>query len=203
MRALRFVDPEDVRAAIDAAASVVARGGVVVVPSESFYGLACDPSQDNAVARIHALKARPSGLGLPVACADWQQVEDLVEIPAPFRIKLSRLWPAALTVVVAARRSLPASRAGTLAVRIPAHAALRSLAYRAGPLTVTSANRHGAPPCTTIEEVASSLVEAPDMALDAGETAGGAASTLVDLTGPEPRILRFGAVAWDDPVPEN
>lgn len=203
MRTLPFRDPDEVRTAARAAREVVFGGGVVVIPSESFYGLACDPANAEAVARVCALKQRPKDLGLPVVCADWQQLERLVEVPERYRIRLSRLWPAALTAVLRTRRRLPAARTDTLAIRIPGHASLRSLAYRVGALTATSANRHGSAPCSTVEAVLSSLAGAPDLTLDAGPTAGGVASTLVDLTGPEPRILRFGSVPWDDPEVES
>jgi tRNA threonylcarbamoyl adenosine modification protein (Sua5/YciO/YrdC/YwlC family) len=140
---------------------------------------------------------------MPVLCADWQQVERLVEVPERFRVKLSRIWPAALTVVLAVREPLPAAAGGTLAVRIPGHPALRALLYRSGPVTGTSANGHGRPPCVTIDDAVGSLTSEPDLALDAGRTAGGDPSTIVDLTGDRPRVVRPGRVRWEDPSPES
>ncbi len=203
MRRLPFVEPDEVLAALDVAVGVIADGGVVVVPTESFYGLATDPRRDQAVRVIHALKGRPADLGLPVLCADWQQVESLVEVPERFRVKLSRIWPAALTVVLAVRESIPAAADGTLAVRIPGHPALRALLYRSGPVTGTSANGHGRPPAVTVDDAVASMTSAPDLALDAGRTAGGDPSTIVDLTGDRPRVVRSGRVRWDDPYPES
>jgi L-threonylcarbamoyladenylate synthase len=78
---------------------------------------------------------------------------------------------------------------------------LRAVLYRAGALTGTSANRHGSPPCVDPDEALASLLSPPDLVLDGGRTPGGAASTLVDLTGAEPRLLREGAVAWQEPYP--
>ncbi|HSO22680.1 MAG TPA: L-threonylcarbamoyladenylate synthase [Chondromyces sp.] len=202
MKVLPFRAPDEVTAAVRPVAEVVATGGVVLIPSESFYGLAADPRSAAARKRVDALKGRPSELGLPVLCADWQQLESLVVVPERFRVKLSRVWPAALTVVLPAKLELAAARGATLAVRIPAHRELRALLYRVGPLTGTSANRHGASPCTTADDALRSLAGMPELALDQGPTAGGLASTLVDLTGAEVRVLRAGPVPWEDPCPE-
>jgi len=175
----------------------VERGGVLLLPTESYYGLGVDPRRATAVERIHTLKARPSGLGLPVLCADWEQLESLVVVPEIYRARLSAAWPAPLTVVLPSRVPSAAARAATLAVRIPDHSLLRALLYRVGPLTGTSANRHEWPPCTDVDQALGSLDGAPDLVLDAGATAGGEPSTLVDLTAPKPRVLRRGAWTWD------
>jgi L-threonylcarbamoyladenylate synthase len=203
VRRLPFTETDEIVTALKTAVRVLSEGGVVVVPTESFYGLAADPRRDDAVRRIHALKGRPADLGLPVLCADWRQVEDLVDVPERFRVKLSRIWPAALTVVLAVRQPLPAAAGDTLAVRIPGHQALRALLYRSGPVTGTSANGHGRPPAVTIDEAVASMAFHPELALDAGPTAGGDPSTIVDLTGDRPRVVRPGRVRWDDPYPES
>ncbi len=201
MRRLPFGEPEEIVAAVLVAADVVADHGVLLLPTESFYGLGADPACADSVARICTIKGRPPDLGLPVLCADWQQLESLVRVPARFRVKLSRLWPSALTVVLPSTAGLAAARGSTLAVRIPAHGPLRALLYRVGPLTGTSANRHGDPPCSTADEAIDSLTGVPDLVLDAGPTPGGEPSTVVDLTGENPSILRPGAGAWEDPIP--
>ena len=199
---LPFVGPDDVADAIKACREEVANGGVLLLPTESFYGLGVDPKNAGAVGRVFSLKDRPSELSLPVLCADWQQVESLVEVPERYRVKLGRLWPAALTVVLPAIGGIPAARGDTLAVRIPAHAELRALLYGVGPLTGTSANRHGSPPVVTVDEALSSLADLPDVALDGGATAGGEVSTLVDLSRGQPEILRAGNCLWDEPYPD-
>ncbi len=202
MKRLPFVENDEIASSSKAAVDVVSAGGVVVVPTESYYGLAGDPLRDDTVMEINTLKGRPAGLGLPVLCADWQQLEALVVVPEVFRPKLSRLWPAAVTVVMRVRKPIPAAVAGSLAVRIPDHSGLRVLLYRCGPLTGTSANGHKMPPCVSIDDAVNSLTSQPDLALDAGQTAGGDPSTIVDLTGDLPRIVRAGRVAWDEPFPE-
>jgi len=202
MRRLPFRENHEILAALNLAVEVLGDGGVAVVPTESFYGLAADPRRERSVRAIHNLKGRPADLGLPVTCADWQQLEELVVVPERFRVKLSRIWPAALTVILPTREAIPAAAGSTLAVRIPDHAALRSLLYRTGPLTATSANGHGKPPCVTIDDVLGSLTGDPELALDGGRTPGGEPSTLVDLTGDVLRLVRPGRVSWEDPYPE-
>ncbi len=196
MRRLRLLGPDDVRAAARALGEVAAAGGVALVPTETYYGLAADPASPEGVDRVYRLKDRPGGMPLPVLCADWGQVESLVEVPAPYRVRLSRSWPGPLTVVLPARRPLPASPGGTLAVRIPGHDLLRALLYLVGPLTGTSANRHGAPPAREVGPAVAGLAGEPELVLDGGLTPGGPPSTLVDLTGAVPRVLRPGPVGW-------
>jgi tRNA threonylcarbamoyl adenosine modification protein (Sua5/YciO/YrdC/YwlC family) len=201
VKTLPFATSAEVAAAVAPVAAAVAGGGVVVLPTESFYGLGADPRSAAGVERIRALKGRPAELGLPVLCADWQQLESLVAVRERFRVKLRRVWPAALTVVLPTKDPVAAARGATLAVRIPAHRELRALLYRVGPLTGTSANRHGEPPSTTVDDALRSLAGAPELALDGGPTAGGKPSTLVDLTDDEARVLRVGPCVWDEPFP--
>lgn len=201
MRTIPFRSDGDAAAAGAAAAKVAVAAGVILFPTETFYGLGADPRSPQAVERVFDAKGRPRDVALPVLCADWQQVRSLVEVPERFRVRLSRIWPAALTVILATRHRLPASPGGTLAVRIPGHPLLRSMLYRTGPLTGTSANRHGDPPCVEPRAALASLAAGPDLLLDGGPTAGGAPSTVVDLTGEEPRVLRQGTVLWEEPFP--
>ncbi len=201
MKRLPFTQPDEIITATKMAAEVVAAGGVILLPTESYYGLGADPLQADGVARVCAMKGRAPELGLPVLCASWEQLEMLVQVPERYRVRLSRLWPAPLTAVVPSNVATTASRDGTLAVRIPAHASLRALLYRTGPLTGTSANRHGHPPCTTPDAALASLLGAPDLVLDAGPTVGGEPSTVVDLSEENPRVLRSGACPWNDPNP--
>ena len=203
MRRLPLVDDSDVVVAAREAMPVIESGGVVLLPTESFYGLGVDPRRAAGVDRVCVMKGRSPEHGLPVLVADWQQLEGLVVVPDRFRVKLARRWPAALTVVLPAREAMPAAVEGTLAVRIPAHGALRALLYLVGPLTGTSANLHGQPPGVTVDEGLQTLTEAPDLALDGGTTAGGKPSTLVDLTGEVPRVVRTGPCGWEDPMPDR
>jgi L-threonylcarbamoyladenylate synthase len=201
MRRFPFFEDEHAAGAATPVAQVVAAGGVVLFPTETFYGLGVDPAQRDAVARVFSLKGRPPGIPLSVVCADWAQLEGLVEVPDAYRVRLSRIWPGPLTTVLRSRRELPASTGGTLAVRIPGHAMLRAVLYRSGPLTATSANRHGDPECSEVDAALASLVGPPDLVLDGGSTAGGRATTVVDLTGDVARVLRHGGLAWEERYP--
>jgi len=195
------VDQEDAPAAGRAVTDVVRRGGVVLLPTETYYGLAADPRDPAAVKRVYEMKARPDRLPLSVLCSDWEQLEALVEVPCSHRVRLSRTWPGPLTVVLRCLEDLPAAPDGTLAVRIPGHAMLRTVLYRSGPVTGTSANRHGEAPPTEVASALASLVEAPDLVLDGGTTDGDRPSTVVDLSRGEPRVLREGAVEWNEVFP--
>ncbi len=196
MRVEPFRNGDDVRRVASRVRGLVEHGGVVVIPTETFYGLGADPRVQGGVDRVFRLKARPRGMPLPVLCADWAQVESLVEIPVAYRVRLSRSWPGPLTVVLPLLEPVAAAPGGTLAVRIPGHDLLRSLLCLVGPLTGTSANRHGAPPSIEALAAAGSLDGEPDLVLDGGPLPGGLPSTLVDLTGPEPGVLRTGSVSW-------
>jgi L-threonylcarbamoyladenylate synthase len=201
MNRLRFMTDGDAAAAGHQTADVLGSGGVVLLPTETFYGLAADPGCVEAVARIFAMKNRPRGVPLSVLCSDWAQLEALVEVPDEHRVRLSRIWPGPLTAVLRCRRDLPVALDGTLAVRIPGHPRLRTVLYRSGPITGTSANRHGGDPPIEADAALASLTSPPDLVLDGGVTDGREPSTVVDLTGVEPRVLRVGAFLWDEVFP--
>ena len=191
---------DEVEAASCAARITVAAAGVILLPTETYYGLGADPRSGAAVARIRELKGRPREMPLSVLCADWAQVEALVEVPERHRAALETTWPGPLTAILAVRSVLPCAEGGGLAVRIPGHPLLRAVLDACGPLTGTSANRHGAPPCREADEALVSLLVQPDLVLDGGATPGGPASTLVDLTGVRPQVIRKGPVGWLEQV---
>jgi L-threonylcarbamoyladenylate synthase len=182
-----------------AAARVLAAGGLVAFPTETFYGLGASALDPAAVARVFQAKGRPGDKPLLVLVATLAMARALArEWPAAAARLADRHWPGPLTLVVAARADLPAALTagtGTVGVRLPGHPVARALVRAAGvPLTAPSANRHGAPPPRTAAEVVAGLGGAVDLVLDAGPTAGGAPSTVLDVTGDRPRVLRPGAV---------
>jgi L-threonylcarbamoyladenylate synthase len=196
LRRLGFKAPEDLAAAVEAVLQVLDQDGVVVLPTETFYGLGASPHHGDALAKVYAMKGRPSGLPIPILCADWNQVEGLVVVPEAHRGRLQAAWPGPLTAVMPCSRPLAAAADDTLAVRIPGQPLLRSLLARVGPLTGTSANRHGEAPSSGLSAALDSLLTTPHLVLDGGVTPGGRASTIVDLTRDPPAVLRRGVICW-------
>jgi L-threonylcarbamoyladenylate synthase len=184
------------------AADWIRRGGVVAFPTETFYGLAVDPTQPDAVAAVFHIKGRPDGMALPLVAASMAQVETLL---GPLQGASARLaavfWPGPLSLVLDAPPSIaPAVHGGThtVAVRVPAHAIARALAEAYGhPITATSANRSGEPPVEDLAGLAAIAADRRVVVLDGGRTPGGAPSTIVDARATPVRIIRDGAVPSD------
>lgn len=185
------------QAVIETACHVVADGGVLAIPTESFYALAASASQSHALRRVNDIKGRPAGKPLLLLIAETTQLRGLVaDIPPAAQVLMHQLWPGPLTLIFPALSGLSSElTAGTdtIGVRQPDVPALVPLLKSSGPLTGTSANRSGDAPVTSAEKVAQALGEAVDLILDGGETAGGSPSTLVDTRGPI-RLVREGAV---------
>lgn len=177
---------------------VLARNGVLVVPTESSYALAADPRSRAAVERIYRLKSRERGKPLGVVAADRSQVEALGgRFDDPILERLATLWPAALSLLVPLGAPLPAAaEESRLAVRVPAHDGLRELLRELGtPLTATSANPSGEPPLVDPRAVERWLEgERGIVLVDGGRLPGGQPSTLVGVREGRLEILRPGAV---------
>jgi L-threonylcarbamoyladenylate synthase len=168
-------------------------GKVVLLPTDTIYGLHARALDDEAVARVAEIKGRDDTKPFIVLAASIQQFAGLgIEI-APVTLEaLSSIWPAPLTVILPLHEPIPASRGmQTLAVRIPALEWLRELVSRTGPLVSTSANRSGEPPIVSPAEVARDLQSRIDATVDAGPRSG-EASAILDLTRNEPRFIREG-----------
>jgi L-threonylcarbamoyladenylate synthase len=182
------------------AAEVLAGGGLLIFPTDTLYALGGRALDPRAGARVRAGKQREAGKPLPLVAADTGQAAALASEWSPLARRLAaRLWPGPLTLVLPARPGLPAEVRGdgqTVAVRVPALRLSRDLCARSGPLISTSANRSGEPPPNTCAEAVRAVGEAADLALDAGPGTG-APSTVVDLTGGSPRLLRAGALPWE------
>ena len=188
---------------VDEVARILRGGGVVAIPTDTLYGLAADPGNASAVDRIFAIKGRQAGQALPLVAADRNQVVAYIGPLGPLADRLAaRFWPGPLTLVVAAPPHLAPGVTGgeaTVGIRVPRHAATQALCAACGhPLTATSANVSGEPATEWPDIVAASLGARLDALVDAGATAGGAPSTLVDTTGAQPRLLRAGAISWEE-----
>jgi L-threonylcarbamoyladenylate synthase len=198
-----LVDPQaPQRDAIWEAAKWIRIGRLVAIPTDTLYGLAADPFQAAAVARVYAAKGRPSDKALPLLAADAALVAAaLGPLPAAGQRLADRFWPGPLTLLVPAPPSLVrevAGGTGRVGVRVPDEPVARAICRVVGrPITATSANRSGAPATDDPAEVERTLGDLVDLLIDVGRTRGGAPSTIVDVTGPAPTLVRAGAVAWD------
>lgn len=181
--------------ALDRVERAVLAGDVAVIPTDTVYGLVADPRSPDAMARLFRLKGRSESVPVAVLVGSLAQAEQLVEVNSWFRRLAERHWPGALTLV-APLRSAPGLVAGTgstLGVRCPDDAFVRALAERVGPVAATSANRHGRPPVVDGAAAREVFGAELDVIVDGGPR-GSTASTVVDVTGNEPIVLRNGDV---------
>jgi tRNA threonylcarbamoyl adenosine modification protein (Sua5/YciO/YrdC/YwlC family) len=191
------------RDAIEEAATWIRNGGVVAIPTDTLYGLACDPFRADAVSRLFAVKGRAAGQALPLIAADAAQVAVHLGAVPPLGARLAqRFWPGPLTLIVVAPASLVrdvTGNTGTVGVRVPADAVARAIAAACGrPITATSANVSGQPATSDPDDIERTLGDRIDLLIDTGPTRGGAPSTIVDVTSAEPRLVRDGAIPWDE-----
>lgn len=179
--------------------SVLKKDGLIVYPTETFYGLGANCFSPEAVKKIFALKKRAKAKPLPVVISGWSMLDSVVaEIPTSAQPFLRKFWPGPLTVVFPASPLLPEELHGgtsSIGVRLPAHAGLRDLVKCAGfPITATSANISGEGEYSDPKTVLDKFWGKVDCIVDGGKTRGGLPSTVIDLTSTEPRILREGAI---------
>ena len=188
--------------AIDAAVRLLQGGGVVAIPTDTLYGLAADASNPDAIERVFAIKERPDGMALPVLLADTEQLGLVAtEVSAQVMRVAESFWPGPLTLIVKRNDDLPprlTSGNPTVAVRVPGHPVPRELAWRLGrPITGTSANISGAADPQTLEELRQQVGDRVDLVIEGGPTPAGTASTIVDLSGESPRLIREGAIPFE------
>ncbi|HEX7738527.1 MAG TPA: L-threonylcarbamoyladenylate synthase [Marmoricola sp.] len=195
-------DPEQREAGLEAAAAAVRNGDLVVLPTDTVYGIGADAFDATAVAGLLAAKGRGREMPPPVLVADVTTLDALAAgVPDWVRSLVEKYWPGALTVVLRQQPSLQwdlGETRGTVAVRMPSDEVALALIARTGPLAVTSANLTGLPAATDGDAAVAMLGDAVSVVLDGGPTASDLASTIVDCTGDEPRVLREGAIARDE-----
>ena len=184
---------------IDTAADILRRGGLVAFPTETVYGLGGDALDPSASARIYAAKGRPSDNPLIVHIADKHAVWELAEeVPETAVLLMEAFWPGPLTIILNKKPIVPDATTGglsTVAIRMPSHPGAMEMIRRSGVyVAAPSANRSGRPSPTTAEHVAEDLKGEIDMILDGGPVGIGIESTIVDLTGETPMILRPGFI---------
>jgi L-threonylcarbamoyladenylate synthase len=181
---------------IDEIVAALRAGGVVVLPTDTVYGLAAMPTSPRAVERVFTLKGRRADVPIAVLCADAAQALALAEPTPGARAVAERFWPGPLTLVLPRRAGLElhlGDPAHTIGLRVPDHALVQAVAAQTGPIAVTSANRHGEPTAPTAAEVAASLDGEADLVVDGGPLVA-RASTVVDATTSPWTALRHGPI---------
>ncbi|OLB90275.1 MAG: threonylcarbamoyl-AMP synthase [Chloroflexi bacterium 13_1_20CM_4_66_7] len=178
------------QAGLQRAAQLIRTGAVIAFPTDTVYGLGASVDDELAQKRIYQIKGRPVGMPLILMVAAESQLEGLVHVDSRAEAMMRKWWPGPLTLI------LHSLRGGTLGVRIPKHKVALDLLRHAGPLMTTSANLHGHDPAMDANEAAA--LSGVMAVVDGGAAPGGTASTVLDLTGPEPHVLREGAI----PTPE-
>jgi len=182
---------------LEAAKDVLDRGGVIALPTETFYGLAASAFDADALARVNRLKGKSEDSPVLLLLADTAQASRVASnLSDRFYSLAERFWPGPLTLLVPASAELPpevSGGRGTVALRVPGLVLPRRLAARLGhPFSGVSANRTGDPPGRNAADVVRAFPEGLEMVLDGGASRGGAPSTILDLTVDSPRIVRKG-----------
>ncbi len=186
-------------AAIARAAEIIRAGGVVCYPTRCLYGLGADARNAAAVEKVFSLKQRPATMALLVLIHRPEEMEGLAaRIPKLARVLMERFWPGRLTLVLEAAAGLPeplTAGTGRIGIRLAGHPVAAALVSAfGGPLTGTSANLSGSPGCAQIPDLEPRIRKGVDLILDAGVLKGGVGSTVVDVTGEKPVVIREGEV---------
>lgn len=187
--------------AIEAAALAIRRGGLVVLPTDTVYGVAADAFDPDAVSDLLKAKGRGREMPPPVLISSATTADALaLALPGYARTLMEHFWPGPLTLVGKQQPSLQwdlGDTRGTVAMRMPDHPITLDLLERTGPLAVSSANLTGRPAATDAEQADEMLGEQVSVIIDAGESPGGEASTIIDVTGVQGRLLRRGAISLE------
>jgi len=195
-------DPGGRAEGVPAAAAAIRRGEVVVLPTDTVYGIGCDAFDATAVASVLAAKGRGRDMPPPVLIPTARTAQGLATaVPDYAQQLMETFWPGPLTVVLKAQTSLHwdlGETNGTVALRVPDHEVTLELLGEVGPMAVTSANTTGDPAARTVDEALAMLGETVSVYLDAGPASVGEPSTIIDCTGEVPVTLRLGAIPQAD-----
>jgi len=186
--------------ALEPAIEALRRGGVIAYPTDTLYGLGADPRDARAVDHVFRIKGRGEQHPVPLIAGGVEQARAVGWFDESASRLAALFWPGPLTLIVRQSVGLAegVGQSGTIAVRVPDHAVARALALGLGfPITSTSANRTGARPAATAQEVADAIGEDVSVIVDGGPTRGGHPSTIVDLVTGTARLVRAGAVPWE------
>ena len=192
-------DDSERKRGLELAAGAVRRGELVVFPTDTVYGLGVDAFSDEAIHRLLLAKGRGRDMPVPVLVGSPSTLSGIATgLRQPARDLVDAFWPGGLTVVCRAQPSLQwdlGDTRGTVAVRMPLHPVAIELLLETGPMGVSSANRSGSPPATTVDEAVDQLGIDVEIYLDGGPAGEPVPSSIVDVTGQRPRLLRAGAVS--------
>lgn len=195
-------DPGQRATGLTSAISAVKGGGLVVLPTDTVYGIGVDAFNGDAVAALLAAKNRGRDMPVGVLVGSWHTIDGLVyAVPPAARELIAAFWPGALSLVVRHAPSLHwdlGDANGTVMLRMPLHPVAIELLREVGPMAVSSANVSGFPAAVTAADAQAQLSDRVEVYLDAGPSPQGAASTIVDVSGPQPRVLREGPVSAAD-----
>lgn len=189
----------DIERQIESGAAILKRGGVIAYPTDTVYGLGAAFNMTEAIRRVYEIKERPLSMPLPLLLASDSQLEEITRTITPLaRLLMDKFWPGSLTLVMPAAESVPdiiTAGGKTVAVRIPDHPVPLALINKLGvPIIGTSANLSGKPSPLTAEEVSAQLGGRMDFLIDGGHCPGGKESTIIDVSGAEPVLIREGAI---------
>ncbi|OQY02330.1 MAG: threonylcarbamoyl-AMP synthase [Desulfobacteraceae bacterium 4572_123] len=198
-RILKIAPDRPARDTVNSGARIIANGGVVVFPTRGLYGLGADALNEKAVDRIFKIKERSRKKPVLVLICKTGHLELLVKNITPLAQRImSQFWPGRVTLIFDALDTLPpmlTAGTGKIGIRMAGHPVAAALARAVdGPVTGTSANLAGEPGCMRIPDMDPAIIRAADLVLDAGPLQGGIGSTIVDVTGQSPVLLREGSV---------
>lgn len=192
-------NPEERKRGLEQAAAAVRRGELVVLPTDTVYGVGADAFTPRAITALLGAKGRGRDMPVPVLIGSPRTLPGIATgLTKSAKALIDAFWPGGLTIIVKHQPSLQwdlGDAAGTVAVRMPLHPVAIELLNETGPMGVSSANKSGHPPATTCDEAYDQLGEQVSIYLDGGPCEGSVPSTIVDLTGHPPRVLREGVVS--------
>lgn len=194
--------PSEIQAQIERGISILKQGGLVAFPTDTVYGLGAGANNQQAVAKVYQVKERPKDMALPLLLAHTSQINEVAyPVPPIAWLLADKFLPGALTIVLYKSNSvldIVTGGGSTVAVRIPAHPVPVALTEDLGPIVGTSANLSGKPSALTADEVCSQFGDRIDLVIDGGRCPGGRESTIVDVTGEVPVVLREGAIPREE-----
>ena len=186
---------------ISKTAEIIQKGGIAAYPTETVYGIGCNPRNEDACNRVLRIKVR-EGKPLPIICGDMEAAEKAAKFNETARRLASYFWPGPLMLILPVKGAYPhavTQGTTTIGLRIPGGEVARKLAqYSGGCVVSTSANKSGQPPATTAREAWRQLGDVVDIILDGGPSPESGGSTVLDLTGERPKVLRVGPISEDE-----